>query len=48
MGAAKAPGKVYRCGAEFELEVVELSQLDGVKAQDVAEAPEIRPFVLSR
>jgi transposase len=48
MGRAKAPRKVYRYSAEFKLKAVKLSQLDGVKVQDVAEALEIHPFMLSR
>jgi transposase len=48
MGRAKAPRKVYRYSAEFKVKAVKLSQLDGVKVQDVAEALEIHPFMLSR
>ena len=48
MGRAKAPRKVYRYSAEFKVKAVKLSQLEGVKVQDVAEALEIHPFMLSR
>ena len=48
MGRAKAARKVYRYSAEFKVKAVKLSQLDGVKVQDVAEALEIHPFMLSR
>jgi transposase len=48
MGRAKGPRKVYRYSAEFKVKAVKLSQLEGVKVQDVAEALEIHPFMLSR
>src|SRR5580693_951051 len=48
MGRNKGPRKVHRYTAEFKLKAVELSQLRGVLVQDVAEALDIHPFMLSR
>ena len=48
MGRAKNPKKVSRYSSEFKLKAVKLSQLEGVKVQDVAEALDIHPFMLSR
>jgi len=48
MGRAKDPRKVNRYSAELKLKAVKLSQRDGVKVQDVAEALDIHPFMLSR
>jgi len=48
MAAIKGPRKLRRYSAEFKLKAVQLSQLDGVRVQDVAEALEIHPFMLSK
>ena len=42
------PKKVHKYSAEFKLKAVKLSQIDGVQVQDVADALEIHPFMLSR
>jgi len=46
--SALGPRKVHRYTAEFKLKAVKLSELDGVQVQDVAEALDIHPFMLSR
>ena len=43
-----SPKKVQRYTADFKLKAVRLSQLEGVKVQDVAEALDIHPFMLGR
>ncbi|MGH8673157.1 MAG: transposase [Burkholderiales bacterium] len=48
MAARKGPRKLYRYSAEFKLKAVRLSQIEGVRVQDVADALEIHPFMLSR
>jgi transposase len=48
MAARKGPRKLYRYSAEFKLKAVKLSQIGGVRVQDVADALEIHPFMLSR
>lgn len=48
MAARKGPRKLYRYSAEFKLKAVKLSQIEGVRVQDVADALEIHPFMLSR
>lgn len=47
---AKATGarKVRQYPADFKLQAVKLTQVDGVKVNDVAEALGIHPFMLSR
>ena len=47
---AKAVGarKVRQYPAEFKLQAVKLTQVEGVKVNDVAEALGIHPFMLSR
>jgi transposase len=42
------PRKVHRYTAEFKMKAVKLSSLKGVLIQDVAEALDIHPFMLSR
>lgn len=42
------PKKIQRYGAAFKLKAVKMSQLEGVKVNDVAEALDIHPFMLSR
>ena len=42
------PRKVHRYTAEFKMKAVKLSSLNGVLIQDVAEALDIHPFMLSR
>lgn len=46
--ARAGPKKVRRYSLEFKLKAVKLSQLAGVQVQDVAEALEIHPFMLSK
>ena len=48
MARIKGPRKVQRYSAEFKLKAVELSELAGVLVQDVADALDIHPFMLSR
>lgn len=48
MARIKGPRKVNRYTAEFKLEAVKLSQIKGVQVQDVADALDIHPFMLSR
>ena len=45
------PGRlptVNRYSAEFKLQAVKLTQLDGVQVKDVAEALDIHPYMLSK
>ncbi|MDP1569609.1 MAG: transposase [Vicinamibacterales bacterium] len=46
--ARAGPKKVRRYSLEFKLKAVKLTQLAGVQVQDVAEALEIHPFMLSK
>lgn len=48
MARMKGPRKVRQYTAEFKLKAVKLSQIDGVRVQDVADALEIHPFMLSK
>lgn len=48
MAAKKGPRKLYRYSAEFKLKAVKLSQIEGVRVHDVADALEIHPFMLSK
>jgi transposase len=48
MARATGPRKVHHYTAEFKLKAVKLSELNGVQVQDVAEALDIHPFMLSR
>jgi len=48
MGRAKQPRRVNRYTLEFKLSAVQLSKLRGVQIQDVAQALDIHPFMLSR
>jgi transposase len=48
MARMKGPRKVRQYSAEFKLKAVKLSQIDGVRVQDVADALEIHPFMLSK
>ena len=48
MAAKKGPRKLYRYSTEFKLKAVKLSQIDGVRVQDVADALELHPFMLSK
>jgi len=41
------PRKIHRYGNEFKATAVKLSHLPGVRAQDVAEALDIQPFMRS-
>lgn len=42
------PRKVYKYGEEFKATAVRLIELEGVQVQEVAEALDIHPFMLSR
>lgn len=42
------PRKIHNYGNEFKATAVKLSHLPGVQVQDVAEALDIHPFMLSR
>ena len=48
MAKAIGPRKVRRYPPEFKLQAVKLTQVDGVKVGDVAEALGIHPWMLSR
>lgn len=48
MGRRKGPRKVLRYTAEFKVKAVKLSEISGVLIQDVANALDIHPFMLSR
>jgi transposase len=48
MGRTKGPRKISRYTAEFKVKAVKLSEVSGVLVQDVAEALDIHPFMLSR
>jgi transposase len=48
MARNKGPRKVQRYTAEFKLKAVKLSGLQGVLVQDVADALDVHPFMLSR
>ncbi|OFV81004.1 MAG: hypothetical protein A2Y78_00475 [Acidobacteria bacterium RBG_13_68_16] len=48
MARIKGPRKVHRYSAEFKLKAAKLSQIEGVQVQDVADALDIHPFMLSR
>lgn len=48
MARIKGPRKVRQYSAEFKLKAVKLSQIEGVRVQDVADALEIHPFMLSK
>ena len=48
MGRATQPRRVNRYTLEFKLSAVQLSKLRRVQIQDVAQALDIHPFMLSR
>jgi len=48
MARIKGPRKIHRYSVEFKLKAVKLSELAGVQIQDVADALDIHPFMLSR
>lgn len=48
MGRTKGPRKIARYTAEFKVKAVKLSEVSGVLIQDVAQALDIHPFMLSR
>jgi transposase len=48
MARNKSLRKTHHYTAEFKLKAVKLSGLEGVQVQDVAEALDIHPFMLSR
>jgi transposase len=48
MARIKGPRKVSRYTTEFKVKAVKLSGLSGVLIQDVADALDIHPFMLSR
>jgi transposase len=48
MGRARGPRKISRYTAEFKVKAVKLSEISGVQIQEVADALDIHPFMLSR
>ena len=48
MARTKGARKVQRYTTEFKVKAVRLSELAGVQVQDVADALDIHPFMLSR
>lgn len=48
MPRTKGPRKINRYGDEFKARAVKLSYLPGVQVQEVAEALDIHPFMLSK
>jgi len=48
MGRTKGARKIGRYTCEFKVKAVKLSELSGVLIQDVAQALDIHPFMLSR
>ena len=48
MGRPMRPRRTNRYSADFKLQAVKLSQIEGVRVQDVAEALDIHPYMLSR
>ena len=42
------PKKTYRYSKEFKTKAVQLSKLKGVQVQEIAQALDIHPFMLSR
>jgi transposase len=48
MGRARGPRKISRYTAEFKVKAVKLSDISGVLIQEVADALDIHPFMLSR
>ena len=48
MARISKPRKAYRYSVDFKLKAVKLSQIEGVRVQDVADALGIHPFMLSR
>ena len=48
MGRATQPRRVAKYSVEFKVSAVRLSKLPGVQVQDVAEALDVHPFMLSR
>lgn len=48
MGKPTQPKRVLRYTTEFKLKAVKLSNLPGVQVQQVAEALDVHPFMLSR
>ena len=48
MARTKGPRKLNRYTTEFKVKAVKLSEVPGVLVQDVAEALDIHPFMLSK
>lgn len=48
MAKPQRPRRINSYSAEFKLQAVRLSEIDGVLVQDVAEALDIHPYMLSR
>jgi transposase len=48
MARTRGPRKIQRYTAEFKVKAVKLSHLGGVEVQEVADALDIHPFMLSR
>ena len=48
MARIKGPRKIHQYSVEFKVKAVKLSDLADVQVQDVAQALDIHPFMLSR
>ena len=48
MARTRGPRKISRYTAEFKVKAVKLSEISGVLIQDVADALDIHPFMLSK
>jgi transposase-like protein len=48
MARIGGPRKAYRYSVDFELKAVKFGEIRGVRVQDVADALDIQPFMLSR
>jgi len=48
MGRTEGPRKISRYTSELKVKAVKLSEISGVLIQDVADALDIHPFMLSR
>jgi transposase-like protein len=48
MARIRGPRDAHRYGVEFKVKAVKLSEIGGVQVQDVADALEIHPLMLSR
>lgn len=48
MGRPTRPRRTNRYSAEFKLQAVKLTEIDGVLVRDIAQALDVHPFMLSR